>query len=282
MQESFRLIAHPAEEAFLHLVRQAESSLFICTPYIKDYGAEILLNHVHVQDLYILTNLSLANISGDNFDLSALLKLWRRYEPMQVSSLGKLHAKVYIADDRLAFITSANLTRGGLRENYEYGILLYEPPLVRSLREDMQRYFLLGNIFHRPLVEALAEEVNALQSLRKKLENTAEARKMRKALREREEALQTAILKNRVAARSVNALFAETILFLLARYGPLSTEEMHPLIQNIHPDICDDSIDRVINGEHFGKKWKHQVRNAQQTLKAQAKIALVKGKWTLL
>ncbi|MEK7270344.1 MAG: hypothetical protein AAB215_05290 [Planctomycetota bacterium] len=50
-------------------------------------------------------------------------------------------------------------------------------------------------------------------------------------------------------------------------------------IQNIHPDICDDSIDRVIDGQHFGKKWKHFVRSAQQHLKQRGEIRLQNGRW---
>lgn len=47
----------------------------------------------------------------------------------------------------------------------------------------------------------------------------------------------------------------------------MATEELHLLVKDIHPDLCDDSFDRVIYGRHFGKLWKHQVRNAQSYLK---------------
>jgi len=81
--------------------------------------------------------------------------------------------------------------------------------------------------------------------------------------------------------RTINAIFSNTILYLLKKKGSLSTEEIHPLIQMMRPDICDDSIDRVINGQHFGKKWKHLFRNAQQSLKKEGLIYLEGGKWHL-
>jgi hypothetical protein len=56
---------------------------------------------------------------------------------------------------------------------------------------------------------------------------------------------------------------------------------MNPMIQRIHADLCDDSIDRVIDGEHFGKKWKHAVRTAQQQLKKRGEIHLRDGRWHL-
>ena len=61
----------------------------------------------------------------------------------------------------------------------------------------------------------------------------------------------------------------------------MSTDELNPLIQKIHPDLCDDSVDRVIDGRHFGKKWKHAVRTAQQYLKRTEQIELHEGLWHL-
>jgi hypothetical protein len=80
----------------------------------------------------------------------------------------------------------------------------------------------------------------------------------------------------------VTPLFGETIIFLLRRHGPLSTKELHPLIQGIHPDLCDDNIDRVIDGIHYGKKWKHWVRSAQQRMKGENKIMFVENRWHLV
>jgi len=40
-------------------------------------------------------------------------------------------------------------------------------------------------------------------------------------------------------------------------------------------------VDRVIEGRHFGKRWKHQVRSAQQHLKAAGLVELVEGRWCL-
>ena len=43
-----------------------------------------------------------------------------------------------------------------------------------------------------------------------------------------------------------------------------------------------DGVDRVIYGVHFGKKWKHHVRNAQQQLARQGRIVRQDdGRWTL-
>jgi hypothetical protein len=54
------------------------------------------------------------------------------------------------------------------------------------------------------------------------------------------------------------------------------------LIENIHPDLCDNTVDRVIDGKRFGKKWKHAVRTAQQQLKREGLVALSGGRWLLV
>ena len=88
------------------------------------------------------------------------------------------------------------------------------------------------------------------------------------------------IIRLRAAGRTPHAIFAEAILYFLAKH-PMSTAELHPLIQKVHPDLCDNSVDRVIDGKHFGKKWKHAVRTAQQHLKKKGTIDFKDGKWWL-
>jgi hypothetical protein len=75
-------------------------------------------------------------------------------------------------------------------------------------------------------------------------------------------------------------VFSEVILYLLSK-GPLPTVQMHPLIQRLLPDLCDDTVELVINGQPFGKKWKHHVRNAQQSLKRQGVIQFDGRRWLM-
>lgn len=82
------------------------------------------------------------------------------------------------------------------------------------------------------------------------------------------------------SGQTTNSVFGDTIRMAL-RGGSKTTRDIHSIVQTIHPDMCDDSIDRVIAGVHFGKRWKHMIRNAQQHLKRQGEIELVGGKWRL-
>lgn len=79
---------------------------------------------------------------------------------------------------------------------------------------------------------------------------------------------------------TTNLIFSRTVLYLLSS-DSLSTEQIHPLVQQIHPDICDDSIDRIIGGVRFGICWKHIVRNGHQSLRRRGAISYGGGIWRL-
>ena len=102
----------------------------------------------------------------------------------------------------------------------------------------------------------------------------------RRAFEARLESARTQLLHHRAKGITTHAIFADSIKFLL-RNGPLMTSELHPLMQSLHPDLCDDSVDRVIDGVNFGKRWKHYVRNAQQHLKRNGEVLFHKGRWSL-
>lgn len=278
--KSYECVSFPAEQSFIQIARSAYERLFIAAPFISNYGIEILSKYTHANQIMLLTSLEVGNIISSSLDIAALLKLWDKFE-VWFSSLGKLHAKVYIADDKVALITSANLTHGGLKENYEYGIILQDEEVVTAILQDMSTYFSLGNIFGRETLEDIQVNVEEIQSLHQELQKGIQTSKLQATISEKENVINEKILVNRVRNRTINSIFAETLKYLLKSRGPLSTQELHPLVKNIHPDICDDTIDRVINGQHFGKKWKHLVRNSQQHLKKKGVICLREGKWHL-
>ncbi len=191
-----------------------------------------------------------------------------------------LHAKVYIADEKFAIITFGNLTGGGLRGNYEYGVGIRTPERVREIRRDLEAYSRLGATVSVEEITSLADELSGLRKeyrARQREVITVAGRKFAGQLR----TAQDRVLRLRAKGKSNQAIFCSTIQYLLSR-GALRTIELHPLIQQIHPDICDDSVDRVIDGLSFGKKWKHHVRTAQQALKRDGKISFDGEKWHLL
>ena len=81
---------------------------------------------------------------------------------------------------------------------------------------------------------------------------------------------------------SITAKFADAVKYILKRNGPLPTTEIHPLVQELMPEWCDDDVERIIKGTSFGRKWKHQVRNAQVQLRREGVVVLEEGRWRLV
>jgi len=49
--------------------------------------------------------------------------------------ISQLHAKLYLVDKKEAIIASANLTKGGIESNYEAGVWLNDPKIIKDICE---------------------------------------------------------------------------------------------------------------------------------------------------
>lgn len=280
-----RLVRSPWTERFESLVAEAGSDLMISSPYVSAAACERLIGCVErngrsgTLKLTIITNLSLDNMVSGATNVNAILHVSACLPLTQVRFIPTLHAKVYVADSKRAIITSANLTDGGLYRNLEYGVEVDDPTTVREVRKDVEDYAALGPLVPAATLARLAEAVNCVSAEKKVVEKDA-ARQIRAALRKLLETANDTVLKARTAGRSLTAILEDTILYLLGR-GPLATTEIHARVQQIHPDLCNDSVDRVIDGRSYGKRWKHSVRTAQSHLKERGVIRLASGQWML-
>lgn len=281
----YKFLLSPWKNEFIDTISKARKELFISSPFVNIDGVKILSNSIQAKSeirISLLTSLTTQNIVNGVTEPAALLQLYKEFNQVEISSLGKLHAKVYLIDSTMGVITSANLTRGGLIDNFEYGVLIDDANVISTIKEDMLKYYSLGNILDKNLLEKVSKESDRFHSIRNKTNNVIKKTKLAELLKKSTEIIDFELLKNRIKeGKTINAIFSETILYHLKKKGYLSTKELHSLIQSVHPDICDDSIDRVINGQHFGKKWKHLVRNAQQYLKKKGLISLKREKWYL-
>jgi len=267
------------------LVASAQSELIVASPFVVSYGTDFVLRHLSLSmrtrgRLVFITDLSPKNVCQAATEPAALMSLAGALANTTIRHLPRVHAKVFVADGETAIVTSGNLTTGGLRHNHEYGVELRERVIAEIVRRDLLELAELGASVS---CESLAAYCIAAARVRESFEQeqrtaaAAARRQLAKALRLAEDDL----VRMRLAGGAMHAVFAKTIRYLLRMHGPLSTEELHPLIKDLHPDLCDDSVDRVIDGQHFGKKWKHAVRTAQQQLKKRGFIELRQGRWFL-
>jgi hypothetical protein len=282
----FEPLGHVWRDSLAALVRGAEGELFITAPYISRAGAELVEANAQprlrtIGRMVLLTDLSPLPICQGANDPVAIHHLSGIVEHSSVFHLPRVHAKVYIADGRRAIVTSGNLTAGGLLGNHEYGLLIDDAATASRIRADLSEYAQLGASIDRGQLEEyclIAERVRG--AYRKQVAEVAESsrREFERSLRDAQDKLVSA----RLAGGAVHTVFQRTILYLLQHHGPLSTVQLHPLIEAMHPDLCDNSVDRVIDGRSFGKKWKHAARTAQQLLKQKGLIARDGREWRIV
>jgi hypothetical protein len=146
------------------------------------------------------------------------------------------------------------------------------------IAEDVDGYSALGAPITTELLESYGNAAIELRHSYSRKERAVSA-SVRRAFEARVRSGNELLLKARVK-EGVTRVFSRTIVYLL-RKGPLRTVDLHPQIRRIHPDLCDDSVDRVIDGERFGKKWKHLVRTAQQILKREGLVEFDGEFWRL-
>lgn len=268
------------------LFHRASERVLISSPFVNRHGVDFLVDHLSssVQDdgsVQVLANLSPQNIVQGATEPEALHELNSAVSDAAVHHLPHLHAKVYVADTKKAIVTSGNLTGGGLGKNYEYGVATSDAKAISVIRNDLEEYAGLGVRVREDELKTYIEAAeNVRDTFQAQQESQAEAARQnfQEALAEARDEL----IRLRLKGESTNATFAKTILYLLRRKGPMATEDLHPHVQRIHPDLCDDSVDRVVDGENYGKRWKHRVRAAQSTLRQRGDIELDDGKWKLV
>jgi hypothetical protein len=273
------------KESLASLLSGAESDVLISSPYVTQRGTDFVVKNASPDmrtngKITLLTDLSPLNVAQGATSPGAIHSLIDAFPQATVRHLPRLHAKVYVADLKQAIVTSGNLTAGGLGLNYEYGLVLDQALSVGIIRDDITEYAGLGaGIGSERIVtyRQVAEQTRVAFREQQRTVSRAARKLFEEALRDADDEL----IKLRVAEGPIHTVFAKTILYLLRREGPLATEQLHPLVQEIHPDLCDDSVDRVIDGVRFGKKWKHAVRTAQQQLKKRELIELQGGLWKL-
>lgn len=109
---------HLHEELFTALSESTES-IQIVSPFLTYDTVTTLCNIIaenHVSCTFI-TRFSLSDMASGANSIEALEQLIMA--GVSVYEKEDLHAKIYIIDDKLAFIGSANFTHGGLAKNYE-------------------------------------------------------------------------------------------------------------------------------------------------------------------
>ena len=265
------------------LIGNAQESLLIAAPYIKrneaNWVRELLPSGVSITTL---AHVQVDAVGSAALDIDALRLLADATSESSVYALPALHAKVYVADEVTAIVTSGNLTRAGLDTNLEYGAILRAPELVQKVRSDMRSLSQLGSPISADVFDSLLPLEESIREARANVIDSAT-----EVARARFDAIlkeaRPALASIQVGTRTANSVFSEAITYVLADRVPRPTTTIASAVKQLLPDLCDDYEELLINGQRFGKAWKHRVRNAQQYLKNAGRISYEKStrEWRL-
>ena len=140
--------ARRTEQALLQVINSAEQSLFITSFVAYDVSSIVrALNTAVDRGVAISMLLELSHDHGGNISFDAIGKMrlsvpaarlfsWR--EKAEEFTSGSVHSKVAVADGRVCFITSANLTGHAMERNMEAGILIVGGTVPKLLDEHLR------------------------------------------------------------------------------------------------------------------------------------------------
>lgn len=140
--------ARRTEQALLQVINSAEQSLFITSFVAYDVPNVVRgLNAAVDRGVAISMLLELSQGHGGSISFDAIGKMrmsvpaarlfaWR--EKAEEFTSGSVHSKVAVADGRVCFITSANLTGHAMERNMEAGVLIVGGTVPKLLDEHLR------------------------------------------------------------------------------------------------------------------------------------------------
>jgi len=279
------LLQREWRESMRTMIQSSQNEIFISSPFVTSEAVNFIQSALPEKfkksgKINFLTNLSADNLVKGSNNPTAFNLIIESVKNFSLWHLPKLHAKVYISDKDKAIITFGNLTSGGLYNNFEYGIRINDKKNCGQIYEDILGYCQLGLQIDPSTLSNIIqihERIKETQVANQKQQDKSFHIEINELLNSATEEL----IKDRLSVGATHQIFSKTILYVLKKHGSMSTEDIHAHVQDIHPDLCDDSVDRVIDGRHFGKKWKHAVRSSQQHLKKNGLISLEGKIWKL-
>lgn len=133
-----QVLKNPCDNIFYNMIASAQKEINLCAPFVKkDIIEEILCIKKSEVKLSLITSSNVGAFCSKGSDIEAIKLLFKH--GVEVYNYQNLHAKIYIFDKLKAMITSSNLTYSGLVKNYEYGVLLEEKSIIKSIVNDYKK-----------------------------------------------------------------------------------------------------------------------------------------------
>ena len=163
------LIPSPFKGVLESVIDNVKTELHIVSPYITKAGTDLITNRAKASTyrfslaVKLLTDLNPLSVCQGSCDPEALLDLVRLFPLTRILHLPRVHAKIIVADRSVSIIGSANLTGGGLQDNYEYNIKVSSIEIASKIAEDVEEYSSLAALITPTLLESYSEAASSLR-----------------------------------------------------------------------------------------------------------------------
>lgn len=146
--------ARRTEQALLQVINAADQTLFITSFVAYDVSTIVkALNAASERGVVISMLLESSQDHGGSISIDSIGKMkslmpaahifaWK--EKGEPFSDGRVHAKVLVADNKVCFITSANLTGFAMEKNMEAGVLIKGGDIPRTLHQHLRSLVDMG------------------------------------------------------------------------------------------------------------------------------------------
>lgn len=124
---------------------------YFCTIFFLILGFKFDIPHymfaASFLPLFLAIHIFFYHIRIYQYSYEQLIKLSVTMSPYSVHRAGQdedkyfTHAKIFIVDEKMAYVGSLNFTKAGFHRNYETRVLFNEPSIVRSISSEFDYLF---------------------------------------------------------------------------------------------------------------------------------------------
>jgi len=163
-QSDLKVVTTPTFEWLAENARQCRHRMLVASPFVNSGVIQVMDLTPGSVTRSLITRTDLRDFATGASSLEALCILAKN--GVEVSSLGGLHAKMYIFDDTCALVTSANATNSGLRRNLECGLATRDSRIVAQLSRTLLRGFdfEVPRLMNAPALERLKLALSSVKA----------------------------------------------------------------------------------------------------------------------